>query len=263
VVAAALSLVVLSSGGLTAGPSFNRSGSSGRPLILPIPAGQTWYVCQGYNGQLTHEDTPALDLSLDPRSAGPRGCIGGSRYSSAGSVVTSPAAGTAFRWPGCCGDDFVCVNLDAGGSIAIGHLSDRLTSGTRVGTATPIGTVAWPKPANGDYAHIHVQAHPSPDCTEGSDPVPFDSAHGFRWWCTRDLPYSGVVNQYSGIAVSRCSSSHEGGPEEREAEREEGGLDPGDKPPTWRSQLEDMVENVMGSAERVSSSWASTPPSRW
>lgn len=187
--------------------AFSRPAlASSPPLVLPIPSGQTWYICQGYNGQITHAGAPALDLSLDRRSAGPRGCLAGTRYSSAGSVVTSPAAGTAYHWPGCCGDDFVCVNFDSGGSAAIGHLDDRIGNGTRVATGGRIGTVAWPHPSNGDYAHIHVQIHASSGCTEASDPVAFDTAHGFKWACTPDLPYSGEPNQYSGLAVRRCGS---------------------------------------------------------
>ena len=180
--------------------------ATAEPLQLPIPAGQTWYVCQGYNGQVSHEGAPALDISLEPRSAGSKGCLAGSRYSSAGSVVRSPGVGTAYQWPGCCGDDFVCVNLDSGGSVAVGHLSDRIPSGSRVDVGTRIGSVAWPGPSNGDYGHIHVQAHPEPDCTEASDPVAFDVAHGSRFACTPDLPYSGAPNQYSGLALKRCRS---------------------------------------------------------
>jgi hypothetical protein len=177
-----------------------------RPWVLPIPSGQTWYVCQGYNGQVTHDGIVALDLSRDPDSVGTRGCMSGSRYSSAGAVVSSPAAGTAYRWPGCCGQDFVCVNLDSGGSVALGHLSNRVDDGTRVATGDPVGTVAWPTPSNGDYAHIHIQVHAASNCTEAGPPVAFDEAHGFRWACVPDLPYSGTPNQYSGLAVERCGS---------------------------------------------------------
>lgn len=198
-------LLILVPGGSIADSSFHPARSSGS-LVLPIPPDQKWYVCQGYEGQITHEGTPALDLSRDPGSPGPQGCMAGSKYSSAGSVVSSPATGTAYRWPGCCGHDFVCINIDSGGSVAIGHLSKRIASGTRVEIGARIGSVAWPHPANGDYAHIHVQAHPSPDCTEGEDPVAFDTAHGFKWQCTPNLPYSGAVNQYSGLAVERCPS---------------------------------------------------------
>lgn len=251
-IVATLSLFVLSSGGSSAGPSFSRTGSSTRPLVLPIPAGQTWYVCQGYDGQLTHRDAPALDLSVDPLAAGPRGCMSGSRYSSAGSEVTSPAAGTAYRWPGCCGNDFVCVNFDTGGSAAIGHLSNRIASGTRVGTASRIGTVAWPKAANGDYAHIHVQVHAEQDCTEGSDPVPFDMTHGFRWQCTRNLPYSGVVNQYSGMAVSRCSSSESGNLKKRATRKDDGGQDPVGQGGS-RPRLAATTERLIRSAGRATS----------
>lgn len=195
---------------LTYGESSRPALASSRPLVLPIPSGQTWFVCQGYNGQVTHAGAPALDLSLVRDSAGRRGCLAGTKFSSAGSVVTSPAAGTAYRWPGCCGDDFVCVNFDSGGSAAIGHLSNRVASGTRVATGARIGTVAWPHASNGDYAHVHIQVHASSGCTEGSDPVAFDRAHGFKWACTPDLPYSGEPNQYSGLAVSRCGSPREG-----------------------------------------------------
>lgn len=198
-------LLVLVPGGSVANSSFHPARSLGS-LVLPIPPDQTWYVCQGYNGQITHQATPALDLSLDPGSPGPRGCMAGSKFSSAGSVASSPATGTAYRWPGCCGHDFVCINIDSGGSVAIGHLSNRIASGTRVEAGSRIGTVAWPGPPNGDYAHIHVQAHPSPDCTQGEDPVAFDAAHAFKWQCTPNLPYSGAANQYSGLAVNRCPS---------------------------------------------------------
>lgn len=181
--------------------------SSQRSLVLPIPPDQTWYVCQGYNGQITHGGQPALDLSSEARSAGSQGCLAGSKYSSAGSIVTSPGAGVASRWPGCCGDDFVCVDLDSGGSVAIGHLSNRVPDATRVATGQRIGTVAWPHRSNGDFAHVHVQAHPAWGCTDGGDPVAFDVAHGFKWRCTPDLPYSGAANQYSGMAMRRCGSS--------------------------------------------------------
>ena len=186
-----------------------------RALELPIPPGQTWYVCQGYNGPITHGGAPALDLSIEHRSAGPEGCLAGSKYSSAGSIVTSPGDGTARRWPGCCGDDFVCVDLDSGGSVAIGHLSNRVPDGARVASGSRIGTVAWPHRSNGDFAHVHVQAHPAWGCTEGGDPVAFDVAHGFKWGCTPDLPYSGAVNQYSGLAVQRCGSHRAGEPARR------------------------------------------------
>lgn len=202
-------MLVASAIATSAGAFLTPVLASKPPLVLPIPQGQTWYVCQGYNGQVTHHNAPALDLSLVRESAGTRGCLAGTKYSSAGSLVSSPGAGTAYRWPGCCGDDFVCVNLDSGGSVAIGHLSNRVPSGSRVPTGGRLGTVAWPGDRNGDYAHIHIQVHADPGCTEGSDPVAFDTAHGFKLACTPDLPYSGEPNQYSGLPVSRCKSSSE------------------------------------------------------
>ncbi len=263
---AILSIFVLSPGGSTAGPSYGRLSSS-RPFVLPIPPNQTWYVCQGYGGEITHGGVPALDLSIDPRSAGPKGCMGASKYSSAGSEVTSPAAGTAYRWPGCCGHDFVCVNFDTGGSVAIGHLSNRVASGTRVQTGSRIGTVAWPARSNGDYAHIHVQVHPTPNCTEGSDPVPFDAGYGFKWQCTPNLPYSGVVNQYSGLAVNRCPTSDGRSLERRAGAGEEVEVDPETHPGaagSRRSPFAMMVVRSIRSAAQAAalagSPWSASGP---
>ena len=127
------------------------------------------------------------------------------KYSSAGSVVTSPGSGIAYRTSGCCGRDFVCVNLDAGGSVALGHLSDRIWSGAKVDAGDRVGIVAWPDHANGDYAHIHIQAHSGFGCMGDGEAVPFDRAHGFKFRCVRELPYSGDVNQYSGLPLQHCS----------------------------------------------------------
>lgn len=223
-------LVILTTG--AGSTSAQPAGASGtRPLVLPIPPGETWYVCQGYNGEFSHSDLPALDLSRARRSPGSKGCLAGSRYSSAGAVASAPAAGIAYRWPGWRGDDFVCIDLDSGGSIAIGHLTDRVRSGTRVPTGGRIGAVAWPRYWNGDYAHIHVQAHASPGCTEGTEPVAFDVAHGFKWSCTPDLPYSGTVNQYSGFAVSRCAGPVDG------EELQESPVDIGLGRPSWLAMM--------------------------
>lgn len=127
-----------------------------------------------------------------------------SRYTSAGSEAVSPAAGIANRASGCCGDDFVCLDLDSGGSVAIGHLDHRVPDGARVGTAQYLGTVAWPGPTNGNYAHIHVQAHAVAGCMASSNAIPFDQENGFRFACTPDLSYSGDPNQYSGMPLARC-----------------------------------------------------------
>ena len=228
-------VLILASLAMPIGPERQpaAASSASRPLVLPIPPGETWYVCQGYNGELTHSGVPALDFSRAKQSAGSKGCMVGSKYSSAGAVVSAPAAGTAYRWPGCCGNDFVCINLDSGGSAAIGHLKDRVPNGTRVATGGRIGSVAWPDSSNGDYAHIHAQVHSSPNCTEGSDPVAFDVAHGFKWSCMPDLPYSGAPNQYSGLAVSRCAEA----PVARDGEAGDEEMEVGMGRPSWLAQM--------------------------
>ncbi len=98
--AAALACVVALTSPAPVSPPAVAAASPTRPLVLPIPPGETWYVCQGYHGGVTHTETLALDLSVAPRSVGPRGCMARTRYSSAGATVSSPTSGTAHRRPG-------------------------------------------------------------------------------------------------------------------------------------------------------------------
>lgn len=172
------------------------------PLLLPFPIGQTWYICQGYNGQISHQRIPALDLSIDPNSQlTPNGCNPSTANASTGKQVTAPANGTAYR----VNTDMVCINFDSGGGSAlIGHVTSasRPASGTHVVALQGIGYLAPPGyGSNGGYAHIHIQAYSQPGCGS-APPVPFDDAHQARFQCAPDLHFNSdptVTNQYGGV----------------------------------------------------------------
>ena len=167
-------------------------------LLPPFPPGETWYVCAGYNAiPVTHSGTPKLDLSIASNSPGPTACTSATSNSSSNKVVTSPGTGSLIQGSG----TDVCINFDGGGSVVIAHIGNRRANG-RVNGGDQIGTVNAPNSENGYYAHIHIEARTS-NCPNGT-PVPFDDAHGLRFQCAPDMPYSGATNQWSGTALRRC-----------------------------------------------------------
>ena len=182
--------------------------TTGKFLQLPFTPGQTWYVCQGYNGPIDHTSAyyaeTALDLSISPQAASSGGCDPNTADASTGQPVLSPADGTVanyFAEP-----DFVCITFDAGGSTAIGHINSQPTLNTRVHKGGLIGYVNPPQSGTnqGGYAHIHIQVFTQPDCPYQTYPVPFDEAHNAAFAALRfDMPYDPAgSNQYSGVALT-------------------------------------------------------------
>jgi hypothetical protein len=168
-------------------------------LRLPFPRGETWYVCQGYNGQVKasngvvpHKGKPALDLTFSREGVGQNGCKG-DENASAGRAVTAPGDGTATL----SGADATCLNLKSGRSMWIGHMIERVTGTVLVGAILGRTAPASEGP-NGGYAHIHVQVHPGRGCSASGAPIPFEDAKGTRFIGAPDLPYSGKVNEYQG-----------------------------------------------------------------
>jgi hypothetical protein len=189
--------------------------------VLPFPVGETWYVCQGYNGLVSHHHNliHGLDLSIDPNSVrkGGRGCqdkAGDGRDIkdvSAGRTVIAPVTGEIVSYWGT--EDFVCINLDDpdNGSVAVGHIGNRPAINTEVFAGqTVIGTVNKANTTAGDggYAHIHIQAFSDRNCA-GASSIPFDDAHLTRFQCAPDLPFnsdSSATNQWYGTGLARCPS---------------------------------------------------------
>ncbi len=190
-------------------------------LYLPFDANQTWYVCQGYLGTAsgTHNNKHALDLTLNPDGIGTAGCDGNQNYS-AGQPVLAPGKGTVTHRDyemqtcppeeeiddGVCDEvcdctcieiwtrDLICLNLDVGGSLVIGHFApgSRVPQG-QVEAGVVLGTLAVQSDRcsndgihNGEYAHIHIAAYESDDCS-GDSTTPF-SGDTYGFWGVPDLP---------------------------------------------------------------------------
>lgn len=172
------------------------------PLMLPFAEGEVWYVCQGYNGLPSHGGANALDLSVDPASAAPgsAGCLGDANAST-GKQVLMPQGGDVVETYG----DAVCVNLDSGRSMYIGHVSNPATG--RLERGDLIGTVAAPNEANGNYAHIHVQVHNNRGCAALGPTVPFADEYGTRFEGAPNLPSTGTVSEHRGTALARKALS--------------------------------------------------------
>lgn len=171
---------------------------AGGNIIAPFKTGQKWYVCQGYNGSISHRGKPALDMTLNPGGVGSSGCTGPVNYS-ANQPVYSPVSGYLYQLSG--GYGGVCINYGSK-SIYLGHLINRrgtgsVSAGTQIGTVAPAGQAM-----NNGYAHVHLQAHNGTGC--GSKPlIPFDSAHGLRFKNSPNLTYTGAINQWRGTAIYR------------------------------------------------------------
>ncbi len=173
------------------------SGSGGGRLIVPFASGVTWYVCQGYNGSITHGGNPDLDLTTYS-GRGSTGCWGGEN-AAAGQQVVAPGAGSLIILNNGLGGS--CINLDGGGSIYLGHLNYSRGNG-RVGAGDPIGTVAAAGSAgNNGYAHLHLSARSGSGC--GGTKVPFTSSNNMKIQGMPELTYSGAANQWAGQAFRR------------------------------------------------------------
>ncbi|MDP5016855.1 MAG: RICIN domain-containing protein, partial [Dolichospermum sp.] len=75
-------------------------------INLPFKNGQTWYVCQGYRGGVTHNyENPnnyhniySLDLTVENNSWGSKGCYSLNDVNkSAGNQILAPVAGNTER----------------------------------------------------------------------------------------------------------------------------------------------------------------------
>ena len=176
------------------------------PLLLPFSIGETWYICQGYNGPISHSTSYALDLSIDPGSPGSQGCNASTNNSSTGKAIIAPGAGEVYQgieW------DTIYINFDDGGSILFSHINHNWQPPQnanawlgRVAAGEIIGTLNAPNARNGNYAHLHMMIF-SGSFTQGGA-LPFDDANQTRFQCAPDMPYSGEINQYSGTALTRC-----------------------------------------------------------
>ena len=156
---------------------------------LPFSPGETWYVCRGYN-QGSHNG-PALDFSVDSNSSSENGCWAGSNAST-GKSVRAPEGGTV-KWYL---SDMLCLSLDSGKSLLLGHFGYRAPEGHVVGNSI-VGTLSTPGSSpNGGYAHIHIQAHSAPGCSSGTL-VPFNDANGTKLEDAENMHNDNIYNQWA------------------------------------------------------------------
>ncbi|MBD1863032.1 MULTISPECIES: FG-GAP-like repeat-containing protein [Trichocoleus] len=169
-------------------PSRSDTGQIG----LPFANNQTWYVCQGYQGYISHQSTFGLDLSV-AKDFGTNSCYAadGNVNKSAGQPILAPAAGTISY----INSDLVCLQIAPDRSLLIGHMDRRVSNGAVVTQNSLLGTVSQAADANGGFAHIHVEARKHPTCAPGTS-VPLTSVNGFQFDGVENLPDLTERNDY-------------------------------------------------------------------
>jgi murein DD-endopeptidase MepM/ murein hydrolase activator NlpD len=177
--------------------------SGGGQINLPFGKDQTWYVCQGYQGPISHKNTFSLDLTVAREDIGGTGCsaANGNVNKSAGRSVLAPTAGTVAY----VGADLVCLTLDSNRSLLIGHLNRTVANGARVSQDTQLGTVSTASKVNGGYAHIHIEARNGAGCPlpVPQRSVPFTNANNFQFIGVGDLPDLPGSTDHQGKALTR------------------------------------------------------------
>jgi hypothetical protein len=168
-------------------------------ITLPFKSGQTWYVCQGYQGSVTHQNLFALDLSV-AQDFGSSACypVDGNNNKSADQQVFAPATGKVVY----VNTDLVCLLMDSNRSFLIGHIKRTVPNGATVNQDSLLGTVSQAVDANGNFAHIHVEARNSANCNSGTS-VPFTAANGFQFSGVGDLPDLSNRNDYFKSALKK------------------------------------------------------------
>ena len=154
-------------------------------IDLPFNAGQTWYVCQGYSGPISHQRYPALDLTVAQDFGSNNSCwaANGNVSKSAPQQVLAPADGTISY----VNTDLVCLSIDDKRSLLIGHMNRSVVQGQRVSLGTVLGIVSRANGGNGGYSHIHLEARKSKNCQRDTA-VPLTAQEGFQLRGVGDLP---------------------------------------------------------------------------
>lgn len=162
-------------------------------INLPFRSGQTWYVCQGYQGSISHGTTFGLDLTATDKDFGNSACWAwdGNVNKSAGQQVLAPASGRIYH----VNSDLVCLSIDANRSLLIGHINRSVANGAYVNKDDVLGTVSYAGSANGGYAHIHLEGRRSSNCAVGTS-VPLTDSNGLRLNSIENLPDLPGSNDY-------------------------------------------------------------------
>ena len=153
-------------------------------IILPFRSGETWYVCQGYRGTVTHQNYFALDLSIGQDFGSNNACYG-NQNRSANRPVLAPASGKVYYIKS--RSDLVCLSIDNNRSMLIGHINRSVRDGATVNRGDVLGTTTSQTPPSPSFfSHIHLEGRKSPDCNPNTS-VPLTEANGFRLENVGDL----------------------------------------------------------------------------
>ncbi len=180
---------------------WKSSGSSVSGNIdLPFSQGQTWYVCQGYQGYVSHANSYALDLTVSNKDFGASACYAndGNVNKSANQQVLSPASGTISY----VNSDLVCLSIDNNHSLLIGHFNRTVANGQRVNAGQVLGKTSTANSNNGGFSHIHLEARNTSGCGINTS-VPLTSQYGFQLRGVGDLPNLAERNDYFKRALTR------------------------------------------------------------
>ncbi len=166
-------------------PPANSTSASG-DIDLPFASSSTWYVCQGYDGPISHKGYYAFDLSVGQDYGSNNSCWAGDGNTSRSrdQQVLSPSDGTIV-WVD---QDMACVKIDERRAIMLGHMNVSVRTGQQVKRGSVLGTLTKAGVArNGGFSHIHVEARQSSTCKSGTS-VPFTKENGFQFRGVGDLP---------------------------------------------------------------------------
>ncbi len=169
---------------------------------LRQPFAQTSYICQSYRGY-SHTSNYPFDIGVTAQS-----CNAGNNDSGGKSVV-APANGTITHMPTTGLGAYVCIQLDGGGAIVLGHVKAAagMAVGTKVKKGQNVATVALASDTssgNGGIAHLHFEAYDGTGCYNGK-PMPFTGA--FRMDCAPDLPFNATYGYYNGTKLTPCPTT--------------------------------------------------------
>ena len=170
-------------------------------IDLPFGRGQTWYVCQGYQGYVSHANSYGLDLTVSNQDFGATACYpsdGKSFSKSANYDVLAPASGTIYY----VNSDLVCLSIDNNRSLLIGHFNRTVPNGQRVDAGQVLGKTSSANSNNGGFSHIHLEARNSSRCNVGTS-VPLTSQYGFQLRGVGDLPNLADRNDYFKRALTK------------------------------------------------------------
>jgi hypothetical protein len=148
------------------GPSLPDVSPLALTQTLRQPFAQTSYICQGYRG-FSHNSGYPLDIGVTPQS-----CNGGNN-DSGGKDVVAPASGKVTHMPGTGLAEYLCIQLDGGGAVALGHVkaATGISNGSIVKKGQKVATIshAWDKTSsNAGIAHLHLEAFDGTGCYNGN-----------------------------------------------------------------------------------------------